>query len=101
MVWVESPKFFCAFSETLTDVAITLVDTELPVPSYGATYKIPATGPPSPLPPHTNESLNHINCYMDDVIYLVQGRADHQHRVFDITGHALKWLFSSLPGESK
>ena len=56
--WVDPPKFFCAFLETLADVANTLVDSDLPVSSYGAIYEIPATGP---RPPHTPESLTHIN----------------------------------------
>ena len=43
MGWVDSPKFFCAFSETLTDVANALVDADLPVPAYGA---ITALRPP-------------------------------------------------------
>ena len=96
--WVDSPKFFCTFLETLTDVANALVDSELPVPSYGAISEIPSTGP---VPPHTRESLNHIDCYMDDVISVVQGGLDRQHRVFDGTIHALKCLFPSLPGELK
>ena len=70
MGWVDSPKFFCTFFETLTDVDNALVDSELPVPAYGAISKIPSTGPG---PPHTPESLTHIYCYMDDVISVVQG----------------------------
>ena len=69
MGWVDSPKFFCVFSETLTAMANDLVDTDLPVPSYGAISEIPETGPG---PPHTPESLTHIYCYMDDVISAVQ-----------------------------
>ena len=57
MRWVDSPKFFCAFSETLTDVANALVDSELPVPSYGAISEVPSTGPG---PPYTPDSLTHI-----------------------------------------
>ena len=76
MGWVDSPKFFCAFSETLTDVANALVNTDLPVPSYGAISDIPATGPG---PPHTPESLTHIDFYMDDVISVVQVGPDCQH----------------------
>ena len=68
MGWVESPKFFCAFLETLIDVENSLVDTDLPVPSYGAISKIPATGPG---PPHTPKILTHIDCYMDGVISVV------------------------------
>ena len=49
--WVDSPKFFCAFSETLTDVANVLVNSELPVSPYGAISEIPATGPAPPLTP--------------------------------------------------
>ena len=98
MGWVDSPKFFCAFSETLTDVANALVDVDLPVPAYGAISALPATEPP---PPHTSASLAHIDCYMDDVIVVVQGGAERQHRVFDSTVRALKWLFFSLPGEAK
>ena len=82
MGWVDSPKFFCAFSETMTDVANALVDSELPVPSYRAISKIPSTGPG---PPHTPESLTHIDCYMDDVISVVQRGPDCHHRVFELS----------------
>ena len=51
-------QFFCAFSEMMTDVANSLVDTDLPVLSYGAISKIPSTGPVNP---HTQESLTHID----------------------------------------
>ena len=70
------PKVFCAFLETLTDVANALVDTDLPVPSYGVISEIPETGPG---PPHTPDILTHINFYMDDVISVVQGETDRQH----------------------
>ena len=56
MGWVDSPKFFCAFSETLTDLANTPVDTELPIPDYGDIAKIPT--PPSP-PPHIHPRDTH------------------------------------------
>ena len=49
MGWVDSPKFFCAFSETLTDVANALVNAELLVPAYGDISVLPATDPG---PPH-------------------------------------------------
>ena len=51
MGWVESPKFFCDFLETLTDVSKYLVNTDLYAPAYGAITKSPATGssPPPPL----------------------------------------------------
>ena len=54
----------------------TPVDTDLPVPSYGAISEIPGT---VPVPPHTPESLTHINCYMDDVISEVKGGPYLQH----------------------
>ena len=73
MGWLDSPKFFCTFSETLTDVANTLVDTDLPVLSYDAISEIPSTGT-GPL--HTPESLTHIDCYMEDVISAVQRGPD-------------------------
>ena len=57
MGWSDSPKFFCAFLETPTDMENALVNTDLPVPSYGAIYKITSTGPGTP---HTLESLTHI-----------------------------------------
>ena len=98
MGWVDSPKFFCAFLETLIDVANTLVDTDLKVPSYGAIFKIPETGPG---PPHTSEILTHIYFYIYDVISAVQGGPEFQHRVFDGTVRALKWLFPSFPVELK
>ena len=77
--WVDSPNFSCPFSETLTDVANALVDTDLLVLSYGAISDIPETGPPPPTPPHTPESLTHIDFYMDDVISAVQGDPYRQH----------------------
>ena len=79
-------------------MANALVDTDLPVLSYGTISEIPATGP---IPHHTLESLTNIYCYMDGFISLVQGDPYHQHRVFDGTVRALKWLFLSLPGELK
>ena len=98
MGWVDSPKFFCTFLETLIDVANALVDSELPDPSYCAISEIPSTGPG---PPHTPESLTHIYCYINDVISLVQGGPNRQHQVFDGTVRALKWLFLSLLRELK
>ena len=86
------------FSETLTDVANALVDTDPSVPSYSAISEIPATGMGSP---HTPESLTHVDLYMDYVISAVQGAPDHQDQVFDGTVCSLKWLFPSLPGELK
>ena len=76
MGWVDPPKFFWAFSETLTDVANALVDSELPVPSYCAISEIPSTRPG---PPHTPESFTHIDCYMNEAISVVQGGSDRQH----------------------
>ena len=73
---VDSPKFFCAFSETLTDVTNALVETDLPVPSYSPISEIPVTGTG---PPHTLKSLTHIYCYMDNVISAVQGGTYCQH----------------------
>ena len=43
MGWVDAPKFFCAFSETLTDMLNALVDADLPVPAYGEIPALPAT----------------------------------------------------------
>ena len=80
------------------DVANALVNSDLPVPSYSMISKIPAT---RHVPPHTPESLTHIDCYMDEVILVVQGGPDCQYQVFDGTVRALKWLFLSLPGELK
>ena len=57
MGWMVSPKLFCAFSETLMDVANALVHTLIPVPGPGAITKIPNTYPG---PPHNLDSLTHI-----------------------------------------
>ena len=70
MGWVDSPKFFCTFLETLTDVANSQVDTDLLVLSYGAISEIPDTRTG---PPHTPESLTYIDLYIDDFISAVQG----------------------------
>ena len=70
MGWVESPKHFCAFSETLTYVANALVYKSLPLLAYGSIFAIPETNPG---PPYTLDSLTYINCSMNDVITTVQG----------------------------
>ena len=62
MVWVDSPKFFCAFSETLTDMENALVDADLPMPSYGAISALPTTEPPPP-PPHFSKPHPYIMLY--------------------------------------
>ena len=56
MGWVDSPKFFCTFLETLTDVVNALIHTSLLVLRYGAIAKIPDTGPGLT---HTLNSLTH------------------------------------------
>ena len=61
MGWVDPIKYFYAFSEALTDVANALVHTSILVPAYGAISEIPETGPG---PPHTIDSLTHIDYYM-------------------------------------
>ena len=76
----------------------TLVNTYLPVLSYSTIYNIPTTRPG---PPHTPESLTHIDCYMNEVISVVQGGPDCQYQVFDGTVRALKWIFPSSPVELK
>ena len=65
-------QVFCAFSETLTDVANALVDAVLPVPAYGAISALPATEPT----PSTLRQASLIDCYMDDIIAVVQGEAE-------------------------
>ena len=72
MGWVDSTKYFYAILETLTAVGNALVHTYLPMPAYGAISEIPETGPG---PPHTLDSLTHIDCSMNDVITAVQGGA--------------------------
>ena len=47
------------------------------------------------------ESLTHIDSYMDGIISAVQGGPERQHQVFDGMFCSLKWLFLSLPIESK
>ena len=95
MGWVDSPKFFCVFSETLTDVGNALVHKLLPVPGYGAIANILETGQG---PPHTLDNLTHIYCNIDDIITVVRCGAEQQRQVFDGTVRALKWLFHSLSG---
>ena len=74
------------------------VDADLPVPAYGAISVLLTT---DPAPTHTLERITYIDCYMDDVISAVQGVAERQHRVFDSTVCALKWISPLLPREAK
>ena len=53
------------------------------------------------VPPHTLDSLTHMDCYMDDIVSEVQVGPGRQHIVFDGTVSALKWIFPSFPGELK
>ena len=75
-----------------------MVDADLPVPAYGDISALPST---EPVPPHNSERLNHIDCYMDDVISAVQGGTEQEHKVFDNTVRELKRIFPLLPGEAK
>ena len=67
--WLDSPKFFCAFSETLMDMVNALVHTSLPELGHWAITKISETGPG---PPHNLDSLTHIYSYMYDMITVVK-----------------------------
>ena len=87
MGWVDSPKFFCAFSETLTDVENDMVDADLPVLAYGRISMLPSTEPP---PFQTPENLTHINCYMDEVISAIRGRPRTNGSVWT-NRNALEW----------
>ena len=98
MGWMYSPKLFCMFSETYTDVTNALVHMYLPILEYGAIVNISETGPG---PPHNLDSLTHKDCYIDDVITMVKSGTERQRQVIDGTAWALKWLFQYFPGETK
>ena len=51
---LELSKFFCAFSDMMTEMVNALVDTELLVREYGFITKIPTTRLHPPPPPHTH-----------------------------------------------
>ena len=69
MRWVDSPKFFCAFLETLKSVANYLVNTDLTVLAYGDISDMPYMGMGTP---HTRRRFTNIDCYMYDVISVVK-----------------------------
>ena len=98
MGWVYPPKFFYAFSETLTEVANAIFDMSLPFSWYVPITKIPntVTGPL-----HTSYSHNHIYLYMYDFITAVQGGTGHQCQVFGETVKLLKWILLSFDNEYK
>ena len=88
-------QLFLRILETLTHVANALVHTLLPVPRpFGS-------APKTPPPPCTLESLTNIYFYTDDMIKAVQGGPDRQRQFFDGPVPSLKWLFPSLPRETK
>ena len=87
MGWVDSPKYFYAISETLTDMVNALLHKSLPVPAYRAIAVIPDTGLG---PPYTLGSLTYINCYIYGVITVVQGGAYRGCEVFNGTVWSLK-----------
>ena len=98
MVWVDSPKFFCALLKILTDMVNSLVDTNLHLPAYGDIFVILDTDLG---PPHTPDILTHIDLYMGAVISTVQGGAEQKHRVFDSTVRAFKWIPPRYPGNPR
>ena len=71
-------QFFCAFSETLKDVANALVDTDFPFLSYGAIFNVLAT---RPVPPYTPESLTHIDWFEEKLklSHIVEVLQAHHH----------------------
>ena len=69
--WVDAPKFFCDFSETLVYLANNIVNMLIQVPWYGAIPKNPNT---ETVPTQTLERINHIDYYMDAVTKSLKGR---------------------------
>ena len=59
-------------SETLTDVANTLVDIEIPIPAYGTISKIMSTGPPQ-THTHLIASLILISVWMTSSLWCRAG----------------------------
>ena len=98
MVWVDSPKFFCIFSEILTDVANALVDADLPVLAYVEISTLPATEP-SPPTPHQASPIS-TTIWMTSSPWC-RGGAERQHQVFESTARAIRWILPSLPREAK
>ena len=84
----------------LTGVENALVDADLPVTAYGAISALSTTEPtpPPPTPRQASPILNVI--WMTSRLWYKEG-AEQQHRVFDSTFRVLKWIFPSLPGESR
>ena len=72
---VESPKFFCAFLETLTDLANALIHTLILIPEYGDIYKVPKTGTGLS---QNLDSLTNIDFYIDYFITSLQGGTEQQ-----------------------
>ena len=97
MVWVYSPKLFFVFSKMLTDKPWS--KRILWYWHISVISNILATSSPSP--PHTRESLSHIDCYMDDSIRMVQVGTRRQHGVFDGTVCDLKCIILSLLRDTK
>ena len=77
MGWVESPKFFCAFSNNLTDVANALVDADLPLLSYGSISVLPALETPPP-PPRRASSISTV-IWMTSSLRCRGGQSNNTH----------------------
>ena len=97
MGWFNSPKFFCAFSDILMNMASTIVNILLLITWYDAIFNISNTGPGLS---HTLDILTHIYLYINDVILAVQGVPERHFQAFDSTVQSLMWIFPLFPNEA-
>ena len=96
---MNSPKFFCDTSETVTNnannYALDPTSTFVVYPPTAMVYKTSYGATTSP------NRLQYVDVYMDDILCDAQGDPTIQHRVYDPTIRSLKEISPSLPGEAK
>ena len=91
MGWVNSTPFFCATSDTDTDLANAyLANPETPWSSYAPIKDIYATAPNDTA---SDNCLQNIEVYMDDFMGMTQGDPYQQEFVTELLLRAIKEIF--------
>ena len=99
MGWFNSPPFFCAASETATDLANAyLANPQTPWMDYAPKRDIYATTPNDTA---SSNRLQKVEVYMDDFMGMTQGDPDQQERVKELLLRDIKETFPSVPDETK
>ena len=99
VVWVNSPLFFFAASETAADLANAYLENpQTPWSHYAPTRDIYATAPNDNA---SSNRLQKVEVYIDDFMGMTQSDPDQQERVTELLLWAITETFPSVPDKTK